>query len=259
MEKLFKIKILKKLNFLDIAIATAVYYLIKLILNCVMKNKLSKKLIKDNKIEIIFSIILSIIKYIIYFITILLILRDVFNVNPALIVTATGVLGLAVGLGIQGLLRDFVSGLFILFENQFSIGDYVVLNNIKGRVIDFNIKNVKIIDNEGKINIVPNGQIRNIIKYPKKYEKVVFHLYYPKEFKKLNKVYSNLKENIKKQYNKIVKKLNELSRTQKIGEFNYTNFVIILKPFNEKIIDNIKEILQKSVPNIIVYTDKSAI
>ncbi len=265
MKKIFNIKILDNLNFFQIKFVkfflyifagVAFYKIIKIILQKVKKNKLSKKVLQSNKIDILFSIILSIIKYIIYFITILLILRDVFNVNPALIVTATGVLGLAVGLGIQGLLRDFVSGLFILFENQFNIGDYVVLNNIKGKVVNFNIKNVKIVDSQGKINIIPNGKINNIIRYPKKYEKIKFHLFYSGKYNEIKKVYSHLKNNILERYKRIIKEFSELSCSKKVSNFNYSNFTIFLTPFNDEVVENLKELFQKNFPGILVYIDK---
>jgi len=141
-----------------IILAILLYKIIKFIIHKTIYNKLSRKYFKGKKIDVIFSIIQNILKYLIAFIAVLLILKDVFSINPALIITATGVIGLAVGFGIQGLLRDLVSGLTILLENQFNIGDYIEFLNLKGKVIDMNIKNVTIKDNTGKIHIISNGK-----------------------------------------------------------------------------------------------------
>ncbi len=270
MDKIFNFKIINpfwssKVNLLCvkgtkfilyIAAAIIIYKIIKFIIQKIIRNKLSSKYFKNKKIKVIFNIVINIIKYIIYFLTIILILRDVFNINPTLIITATGVLGLAVGFGIQGLLRDFISGIAILFENQFNIGDYVNFLNLKGKVIDMNIKNVTVKDNNGNIHIISNGIINRITKYAKKYEMIHFHIFCPKAMKNIKNIFSQIKNNYTKQYKEKINSFGLLKKNDKIGNLNYLDFTVEIQPFNDVIIDSIKELLQRNISDAYIYVDR---
>ncbi len=265
MNSLFKLKIFDNLNIyavkgikfvLYIFAAIILYKILKFILQKIIQNKLSRRYLQNKKFKILFSLGLNIIKYLIYFITILLILKDVFNINPALIITATGVLGLAFGLGIQGVLKDFISGVFILFENQFNVGDYIEFLNIKGRVTDISIKNVIIEDNNGNISIISNGIINRITKYPGKYKKVRFHIFYPKEVKKIDKIYSQIKKSFLKKHSEKIKSFDKIINNDKIGALRYLDFTIEIKPFNDTLIESIKQLLQKNITDSYIYIDR---
>lgn len=264
MKSLLNIKILPILNLITqkglklilyIGISIVLYKVVKFIFHSIQKNKLGQKYLNQKKTQLLMSILLNILKYIIYFITILLILKDIFNINPTLIVTATGVLGLAIGLGIQGLLKDFISGLFILFENKFNIGDYIDINNIKGQVININIKDVTIMDDKGNINIIPNGMINKITRYEKRYETVCFNINYPSKNTKVDLIITKIKNQLLNQYNEI-QAFSNIIYKKKIGQYNYSCLTVKINPFNDYIIDIIKNILQNSISDITINTNK---
>ena len=91
----------------------------------------------------------------------------VFGFPPEPILASAGIIGLAVGLGAQSLVTDVVSGLFILFENQFLVGDYVEIGTARGIVEAVEVRHTQIRDDQGKLHIIPNGQIKEVINLSK--------------------------------------------------------------------------------------------
>ena len=88
------------------------------------------------------------------------------GVNIAPILAGAGVVGLAVGFGAQTLVRDVVTGFFIIFENYLNVGDYVEIAGKTGRVVSMNIRTTIVIGDEGTRYIIPNSKI-DIVTKPK--------------------------------------------------------------------------------------------
>lgn len=85
---------------------------------------------------------------------------DTFGVNTASLIATAGIGGVAIGFGAQSLVKDIISGFFILLEGQYFVGDTVVIGDITGDVVDFNLRTTKLKDfNTGAIHIIPNGTI----------------------------------------------------------------------------------------------------
>lgn len=91
----------------------------------------------------------------------------VFGFPVAPVLAGAGIIGLAVGLGAQSLVTDVVSGLFILFENQFLVGDFVEIGAAKGIVEAVAVRHTQIRDDQGKLHIIPNGQIKAVVNLSK--------------------------------------------------------------------------------------------
>jgi small conductance mechanosensitive channel len=91
------------------------------------------------------------------------------GVDTTPILAGAGILGLAVGLGAQSLVSDIVSGFFILFENQYLVGDYINVNGMSGTVEAVGIRLTQLRDGKGRQHIIPNGQIKGVISYSKGY------------------------------------------------------------------------------------------
>jgi moderate conductance mechanosensitive channel len=101
--------------------------------------------------------------YVVYFSAILAILAEFMNISGLL--ASAGVLGLAVGFGAQSLVKDIISGFFIIFEDQFSVGDYVEIGTTMGTVEEIGLRTTKISAYGGEIHILPNGSITQVINY----------------------------------------------------------------------------------------------
>lgn len=89
------------------------------------------------------------------------------DISP--ILTGAGVVGLAVGFGSQALIKDVISGLFLLIENQIRINDSVMINNVAGGVEEVNLRTTVIRAENGAIHIFPNGSITSIANYSRQF------------------------------------------------------------------------------------------
>lgn len=88
----------------------------------------------------------------------LMILREVdLDITP--ILTGAGILGLAVGFGAQTLVKDIISGFFLILENDVRVGDVVAVDTHAGVVEDMNLRTMVLRDFEGTVHIIPNGSI----------------------------------------------------------------------------------------------------
>ena len=87
------------------------------------------------------------------------------GIQPSTIITLLATMGLAIGLALQGILTNIISGVYISFSDIFNIGDTIKINNFIGKVKSFNLFNTIITDNESKVSIIiPNNQLQlNII------------------------------------------------------------------------------------------------
>lgn len=133
---------------------------------------------EDQKGQTLVPLLESISQYVLYFGSVLMMLR-VFEIDTTPILAGAGVIGLAVGLGAQNLVADVVAGFFILFENQFLVGDFVQIGDAVGKVEAINIRTTHIRDESGKLVIIPNGQIKTVINFSKGYVNAVVDIKFP--------------------------------------------------------------------------------
>ena len=91
-------------------------------------------------------------------------LSDIFN---GVSVALAGVGGVAVGFGTQSLVKDIINGIFILFEDQYGVGDYVTIGKYSGIVESIGIRTTEIKDFSGDIHLIPNGSILEVTNHSK--------------------------------------------------------------------------------------------
>lgn len=89
-----------------------------------------------------------------------LIFLNLLNVNTSTILATAGVGTLALAMGAQTLVKDFIQGFFILFEDQYSVGEFIECAGVKGYVIEVGVRVTKIRSLDGILHIVPNSEIR---------------------------------------------------------------------------------------------------
>lgn len=130
-------------------------------------SKEAKKKREDTLIRI-FSTSLSIL---IWIIAVLMILQEVgFAIGPLL--AAAGIAGLAFGFGGQYLIRDLISGLFIIMENQYRIGDVVCFDGTCGLVEDISLRMTTLRDLDGTVHHIPHGEIKKVSNLSKYFARV---------------------------------------------------------------------------------------
>ena len=140
-----------------------------LIINSVGKkfiSKATKRGIKDTdekatekRQETLIRIFTGTLKMIIWLVAVMMILPEIgINIGP--ILAGAGILGLAIGFGAQYMVRDFLAGLFIILENQYRIGDWVVIGKVSGEVERVTLRKTVLRDRDGAEHHIPNGEIK---------------------------------------------------------------------------------------------------
>ena len=118
--------------------------------------------------ETIAPIVRNTFTYAVYFGIIVLILASL-GFNPMPFLAGAGILGLVIGFGAQALIHDVVSGFFILFENTYLVGDAVEAAGAKGVVEAIEFRTTKLRDADGRLHIVRNGDVKQVVNYSKEY------------------------------------------------------------------------------------------
>lgn len=164
-------------------IAFIAFVLVKLIDKLIIQKLVNNKIIKyeDSRIRTAASVVNSFVKIFIYAFAVLIIL-DFFGINTGSIIAVAGIGGLTVAFASQSIVRDVINGAFILFENQYDIGDWVMIQGLQGTVVDMSLRLVKIKDVAGQIHIIPNGVINIVTNYSKGQMKSVVDLSIPNNF-----------------------------------------------------------------------------
>jgi len=149
-----------------------------------LKKTLVNRATKDSEVDTIEAtkrintlthIIHSLIRIILWSIFIMIILQKL-GVNIAPILASAGIIGLAVGFGAQELVRDFISGFFIILENQIRTGDVAIINGTGGLVEQINLRTTTLRDFAGVIHVFQNGKINNISNMTKDWSAIVFDI-----------------------------------------------------------------------------------
>lgn len=106
-------------------------------------------------------LISSFLKWIIAIVLIIVVLA-VWGVNTTALITGAGVVTLVIGLGMQSLIADVVAGLFIVFENEFNVGDIITVGDFRGTVVSIGIRTTRL-ENLGNLKIINNNEIKGVL------------------------------------------------------------------------------------------------
>jgi small conductance mechanosensitive channel len=132
----------------------------------------------EQRTETLRLVIRSVSKAVLILLVVLTISAELgFNIGPVL--ASAGIVGLAVGFGAQSLVKDVISGFFILFEDQFGIGDVVKIGEFTGVVERMTLRATVLRNLEGQVYVVPNGNIQNVIVMTKEWARAVLDVKIP--------------------------------------------------------------------------------
>ncbi len=134
------------------------------IVTIVFQRAAQRDSFNKKRIKTVLKVMKSLIKYTVEIIALIVILA-LWGVNVMPALAGLGILGVVVGLGAQSLIKDFISGFFIIFEHHFDVGDIVEIDGFKGEVIDIGLKSTKVRNWKQDIRIYSNGNIGTIINY----------------------------------------------------------------------------------------------
>jgi small conductance mechanosensitive channel len=104
----------------------------------------------------------NLLKYVIYIVGFIVALGCL-GVDTTAMFVSVGVVGIVVGFGAQSLIEDVITGLFIIFEGEFQVGDIITIDGFRGEVKTIGLRTVSIIDNGGNIRIINNSEISSLV------------------------------------------------------------------------------------------------
>ncbi len=143
--------------------------LLYLLISCTIKKISKFKVLKyskgtDKRKVTIVVLVNNVVKYIIAILVVLAIL-SVYGVNTTSIVASIGVVGAVIGLAFQDIIKDFLAGIFIIFDNEYAVGDWVEINGFMGEVISLGLKSTKLKSAKGEVKILSNSSFQEVTNY----------------------------------------------------------------------------------------------
>ncbi|MFZ3103023.1 MAG: mechanosensitive ion channel family protein [Desulfitobacteriaceae bacterium] len=159
-------------------IARLSYTLLVYLLKRALKRQ-GRLFLNNRKINTVFPLLRSIAFYVITFSVLLNILEHVFNFRTGTLLASASVLGVALGFGSQSLVKDIIGGFFILFEDQFSVGEYVKVGEFSGVVEEVGLRATRLRDWGGELHIVPNGYINAVTNFNRGKMRALVDVYIP--------------------------------------------------------------------------------
>jgi moderate conductance mechanosensitive channel len=114
---------------------------------------------EEKRLATLVSLAKTAISFLVVFVGVTMILNEL-HVSIGPILASAGVLGLAVGFGAQNLVRDVMSGFFVLLENWYREGDVIEVAGVSGTVVRFGLRATVLRDQQGRVHYIPNGEIK---------------------------------------------------------------------------------------------------
>jgi small-conductance mechanosensitive channel len=128
--------------------------------------------------ETLSGVAASLVRVAVWTIGVLLVI-DKLGVNPGPALAGASIVGVAVGFGAQSLVRDFLSGFFVLAEDQFGVGDLITVSDVTGTVEDVNLRVTRLRSNDGTVWYVPNGEMRKVGNAAKEWSRAIVDVTIP--------------------------------------------------------------------------------
>ncbi|MEQ8357981.1 MAG: mechanosensitive ion channel family protein [Cytophagales bacterium] len=166
---------------LTVVIFTISYQLLRIILRRIQKV-ISKRVQKsttsaesEKRARTLMDILRGTLKVAFWVLFIFILLKEI-GLDIAPLLAGAGILGLAVGFGAQELVRDVISGFFMLFEDQIRTGDVAIINGVAGAVEKIELRTVTLRDMQGTVHIFQNGKINSLSNMTKEWSAAVFDI-----------------------------------------------------------------------------------
>lgn len=125
------------------------------------KNKIDVDGYRKVRIETLSKNLYTVIRFIVGFIIVMIIL-DMLGINTRSIIATAGIGGVAIAFGAQTLVKDIVTGVIIILDDTFRVGDWIKTAGVEGTVETLGMRHTKIRDYDGSLHTIPNSQITNV-------------------------------------------------------------------------------------------------
>ena len=115
----------------------------------------------EQRVSTVGKVLGGLVRAVVWIVVLLIVLGEV-GVDLAPLLAGAGIAGIAIGFGAQSLVKDFLSGFFILLEDQYGVGDVINLVDATGTVEDISLRTTRIRSTDGTVWFVPNGEIKRV-------------------------------------------------------------------------------------------------
>lgn len=152
---------------------------------------------KNNRARTLVSQIKNMLRYAVILAAICIALT-MFNVDIVTILAGLGILALIIGFGAESLIADIVTGMFILIDNQYNVGDIIEVEGFRGTVTEINVRSTVLTDVGGNVKIINNSDMKNVLNRSDNFSKSVsdFAIPYETDLEELEKKIPDLLEEI---------------------------------------------------------------
>ena len=159
-----------------IAVSFVLYRVVKLIVKRLVAIKVDEedplvRRMREQRAQTLGSLFTNVVLIVVVTITLLTVLSVFINITPLL--ASVSVVGLAISFGAQSLVKDVISGTFILIEGQFGIGDVIQIGETGGLVEKMTLRTTVLRDLNGAVHIIPNGEIKQVSNLTKSWSRAV--------------------------------------------------------------------------------------
>ncbi len=134
--------------------------------------------IQNQKTNTVIAVLSNVITVIVAFWGFMYIL-EVFGVNTGHIIATAGIGGIAIGFGAQSLVKDIITGIFLLLGDQFVLGDYIRAGGAEGYVTDLNLRMTTVKAFNGEVTHIPNGSITTVTNISREPMRALAEIYVP--------------------------------------------------------------------------------
>jgi len=219
-------------------IVAPIIILLFCVILCIISKKVLKRIFKrlsnsdTGRKKTILNLINNIVIFIIVILGVLSLL-EVYGIDTKSLIASLGIVGLVTGLALQDLLKDFIVGVSIIFEDQFSIGDWISIGGFKGEVMPSNLRTTKLKAYTGEVKIIYNRNITEITNYTRENANLILDIgvSYDSDIKKVRQVLDDLCLKIKEKY-----RLEEISclGVQELSESSINFRIVVRAEYSEQ-------------------------
>lgn len=204
----------------------------KIILNLLRKlidkflggRVVKKSAINKNKISTISKVLYSVIRIVIIFIAITMIL-DIFGINTSTLIATAGVGGVAIALGTQTLIADFIKGIFIILDDKIRVGEWIMAAGVEGEVEALDFRVTKVRDFDGSLHIIPNSEITTVRNFNRGFmaSEATFSVSYDTSLEEVKEMVAKVSNELSEmeEYKKVFKEKFEIFEIKDLNEFSY--------------------------------------
>jgi small conductance mechanosensitive channel len=172
------------LDLLEVAVIRLMflaYHLTRFIINRVISREVDEddpivKRLRQQRVQTVAALARHVIQVVFVIVAVLTVLGTVWDIEIGPILASVGVLGLAVSFGAQSLVKDIITGTFMLLEGQFGIGDVISVGDASGAVEKITLRTTVLRDLNGAVHIIPNGEITRVTNLTKAWSRAVLDI-----------------------------------------------------------------------------------